>query len=313
MGNKLNLAYIDNYAKSIGGKLGKNDNYDNNMQKLEFLCAKCGKPYLCNFAKFQDRCKIYCNDCSLIEKGINRRHDFEFVKNIYKEHGYVILDSEYTNCEVPIKCMDKEGYIGYIHLENIKSGYGIGRFKCMNPSYLYNLNHFCEINDYDCEVLDWNTDKKRKKQTIKIKCSCGNIYETLVPSLLYQKCFRCTECSKKKSRYALKVSKFLDSLNLTYIEEKAFDDCRNILPLPFDFCVLLNGTFFLIEVDGEYHFEPINGEKALQSQLKRDEIKTNYCQYNKISLIRIPYWEIDGNEFKNKIITEVNRQNQAML
>jgi hypothetical protein len=307
MRRKLTLEYIEEYAESIGGKLGKNKKYINNEQKLQFICAKCGKPYMCNFIKFEERQKIYCNECSLIEKGMRRRIDYEVVRKTYEEYGFALLEKEYENCEHPMKCKDRDGYIGYIHFANVKSGYGIGKFNSTNPSYLFNLNHFCKINDYDCKVLNWYKDKK---QMVTIKCSCGNIYTTLAVSFLHQKCYRCTECSKKKSKYALKVSKFLNKIGITYIEEKMFDDCRNVLPLPFDFCVLLDGVFFLIEVDGEYHYEPINGEEALQSQIERDKIKTNYCNYNKISLIRIPYWEIENDEFKNKIITEVNRQNQ---
>ena len=41
--------------------------------------------------------------------------------------------------------------------------------------------------------------------------------------------------------------------------------------------------------------------------------KINNCKKNNISLLRIPYWEIENNSFKNKIISEVNRQNQVAL
>lgn len=57
-----------------------------------------------------------------------------------------------------------------------------------------------------------------------------------------------------------------------------------------------------------------NYENNMQKlQKERDTIKTNYCKKNNISLLRIPYWEIENNSFKNKIISEVNRQNQVAL
>lgn len=308
MGKKLTLESVKTYAESIGGKLGNNEEYINNEQKLQFICARCNKTYLCSFVKFKDRNKIYCNECSLIEKGINRRINYDDVKSIYKEHGLILLEENYVNCEIPMRCKDKDGYVGYIHLQNVRSGYKFGRFKIENPDYLYNLNHFCKINQYECSVLGWSAGKHYSE--LSILCSCGNIYKTPSPSFLHQKCYRCPECSKKKSKNALIVSKFLENNELVYIEEKSFDDCRNILPLPFDFCVFLDGKFFLIEVDGEYHYEPITGEENLISQKERDTIKTNYCMYNNIDLLRIPYWEIENGEFKDKIISEVNKQNQ---
>jgi hypothetical protein len=311
MGIKLTLDYIREYASSIGGILGQNNNYENNMQKLQFICSNCGEVYTCDFSKFKDRKKIYCNKCSLIKKGIDRRIDINDVREIYKKNGFVLLDEDYTSCEIPMKCMDTDGYIGYIHLQNVKLGYKFGIFKTTNPYYLYNLNLFCKLHTYDCEVLSWCINGKLPGVTVK--CGCGNIYCTSTSSLLHQKCYRCKECSKKKSKNSLLVSKFLDEIDITYTEEKSFDDCKNILPLPFDFCVLINGAFFLIEVDGEYHYQPITGEENLKLQKERDTIKTNYCKKNNISLPRIPYWEIENNSFKNKIISEVNRQNQVAL
>ena len=43
MRRKLTLEYIEEYAESIGGKLGKNKKYINNEQKLQFICAKFRK------------------------------------------------------------------------------------------------------------------------------------------------------------------------------------------------------------------------------------------------------------------------------
>jgi hypothetical protein len=60
---------------------------------------------------------------------------------------------------------------------------------------------------------------------------------------------------------------------------------------------------FLIEYQGKQHYEPINfGSKtknaieSLNSTKRRDQIKRNWCQKNKIPLIEIPYWEFDKIE-----------------
>jgi hypothetical protein len=55
----------------------------------------------------------------------------------------------------------------------------------------------------------------------------------------------------------------------------------------------------LIEFDGRQHYEPIEffgGEEKYISRKKNDQIKTNYCLKNNISLLRIPYWDYDNIE-----------------
>ena len=48
----------------------------------------------------------------------------------------------------------------------------------------------------------------------------------------------------------------------------------------------------LIEADGQYHYQPIYGEKRLKDVKKNDKIKDDYCKNNNIPLIRIPYFKI---------------------
>ena len=73
--------------------------------------------------------------------------------------------------------------------------------------------------------------------------------------------------------------------------------------LKFDFYIpSLN---VCIEYDGEQHFEIAfgKGEEGLKDRKRKDEIKNNYCKFNNINLIRIPYWEFENIE--NIIIQEI--------
>jgi very-short-patch-repair endonuclease len=72
--------------------------------------------------------------------------------------------------------------------------------------------------------------------------------------------------------------------------EYKFNDCRNILPLPFDF--YLKNLNLLIEYDGRQHFEAVDlfgGEEGLKKRKINDNIKNEYCKKNRISLLRISY------------------------
>jgi hypothetical protein len=95
----------------------------------------------------------------------------------------------------------------------------------------------------------------------------------------------CPYC--KCSRMELYASKFLDEHDIKYEQEKRFNDCKDKLPLPFDFFISPN---ICIEMDGIQHEKPIEffgGVKAYEELKRRDQIKTDYCEKNNIILFRI--------------------------
>ena len=84
-----------------------------------------------------------------------------------------------------------------------------------------------------------------------------------------------------------------------YKTEKRFVDCRNKLPLSFDFQIYIDeGLFYiLLEYDGRQHFKEADGFwECLEKVQKKDKIKDEWCKENNIELIRIPYWEHDNIE-----------------
>ena len=78
----------------------------------------------------------------------------------------------------------------------------------------------------------------------------------------------------------------------------------NKLPLLFDFYLIdLN---ICIEYDGEQHFtinEFFGGEKNFNIRVINDNIKTEFCNKNKIKLIRIPYYNF--NDIENILAKEL--------
>ena len=99
----------------------------------------------------------------------------------------------------------------------------------------------------------------------------------------------------KSSKGEIEVKRILDEKSIKYIQQKKFDECKNIRILPFDFYLPENNI--CIEYDGRQHFEPIKmfgGNKAFKIRTENDKIKNQYCYDNGIKLIRIPYWEKDN-------------------
>lgn len=101
----------------------------------------------------------------------------------------------------------------------------------------------------------------------------------------------------KTSKGESKIYSFLSNINIKYITQHKFKECRYIRQLKFDF--YLPEYNICIEYDGIQHYKPVDvfgGEEDHKKVLMYDSIKTKYCQENNIKLIRIKYTEFDKIE-----------------
>ena len=56
------------------------------------------------------------------------------------------------------------------------------------------------------------------------------------------------------------------------------------------------------EYQGEQHYRPIYGRRALQQTQRNDECKRQLCRYHGVWLIRVPFWKKDVRGFlENKL------------
>jgi hypothetical protein len=110
--------------------------------------------------------------------------------------------------------------------------------------------------------------------------------------------YGCPQCSESSGER--QIRQWLSSHNIKYIYQKIFKDCRDIKPLPFDFYLPKYNA--CIEYDGGQHYKPIScfgGEEAFNRTVEHDNIKTNYCKDNNITLLRIPYFKDVEEELNN--------------
>jgi len=104
----------------------------------------------------------------------------------------------------------------------------------------------------------------------------------------------CSECDVSKGEE--RIAKWLEEHNYTFFREYRIKECRNILPLPFDFAIMSNGKLkVLIEFDGPQHFHEMLGiyKNKLIEIKKHDEIKNVYCKFKGIPLLRISYKNVN--------------------
>lgn len=156
-------------------------------------------------------------------------------------------------------------------------------------------------------VALYPTDKRASNGCVRwhCKCDCGN--ETNPdPTMNNLTRHHTLSCGcRKNSKWELFIQSYLESINIDFIPQKVFSDCKNknnTCYLYFDF--YLPYYNMIIEYDGQQHFDPIKiwgGEEKLKRQQENDEIKNQYCKNNNINLVRIPY-----TKNKEEIIQIIN-------
>lgn len=130
------------------------------------------------------------------------------------------------------------------------------------------------------------------------KCKCGNVVN--VPSRNLRE-DRTISCGCVHSRGESKITQLLLDNKIIYKPQYTFDNFRyketNGIPR-FDFGVLntKNELQYLIEYDGIQHFDVLGGwndEDSFEVRKSHDNQKNEFCMFNNIPLIRIPYWHYD--------------------
>ena len=142
---------------------------------------------------------------------------------------------------------------------------------------------------------------KNKQTYCRCICDCGNESIVYIGNLQSGKSMSCG-CMEGQSVGERLIRDILIESHVDFISQKRFDDCRHINTLPFDFYLPYYNT--CIEYDGVQHFKPINyfgGEKEFELRKINDDIKTKYCENNKINLIRLPY-TLSNTEIKEQIL-----------
>ena len=127
------------------------------------------------------------------------------------------------------------------------------------------------------------------------KFHCENCNSDFIDYANYVERRGCPVCDSTSMEQ--QIAQVFTNHNIIYKPQFSFDDCKDRRKLPFDF--YLPDYNILVEYDGQQHYRPVNfggisDEKAFENfktTQRHDSIKTAYCEFNKIPLLRIPYWE----------------------
>ena len=202
-------------------------------------------------------------------------------KGVWGDDRFDYSDCEYLGTSVKVRLYDKlkNKWIEQVPKSHLK-GYEVT--KLTKDEFFERCNM---VHDYKYE---YNMEQYNLGLNSKIGIICKEHGKFNLKAATHIYGSGCTKCDEYKFNKITK--KYLETNNISFHQEHRFIDCN----LPFDFYLPKYRT--IIEFDGRQHFEPIENFGGLESYNKlkiNDKIKSDYCEDNYISLIRIRYDQID--------------------
>lgn len=256
--------------------------YKNSYEKILIKCKIHGI--------FEQTPKNHLDGCGC-SKCSKRKTTDEFIKDAKNIHGlkYDYAKVQYDKADSKIEILCKIHGIFFQnpsnHLRGANCPKCTGHFPLSMKEFIdkSNIKHN-NLYDYSKTILHINGNKSIITGKTIIICKIHGDFKQSVKSHMQGK--GCPVC--KKSKGELKIRKILIDNNILFIEEHKFDNCKNKRPLPFDF--FIPSLNCCIEFDGLQHSKVskfFGGEIRFQHIKQNDFIKTEYCKYNGIKLIRI--------------------------
>lgn len=289
-------------------KLNKQNKYSNLSATSLFcennnphLLLKCDNQNHQIFkVKYKPSVKYKCQECY---KEIKSCDTESFIKKSLSIHGakcdYSKVNYVRNNSKVEIKCIEHDEIF---YQSPMKHLCGIGCLKCVSRKHsrkkVSNKDEFIKKakikhgEKYDYSEVEY----VRSNENVKIFCKGhgGYFYQRPGNHLNGANCSKC-----KKSKGEVKISNILKNLNIEYVEQFSFDDCKYVRKLKYDFVVFVNTRKACIEYNGEQHYNPISafgGEDNLKIIKLKDDIKLDYCRKNNIPLLVIHYKDFKSLE-----------------
>ena len=145
-------------------------------------------------------------------------------------------------------------------------------------------------NEYDYSKVNY----KNSNTKVEIGCPKHGYFFVKPVYHLQQLLGGCPKCKESNGEKAIRT--WLEKNNFKigedYIQEYRFEECKDKLPLPFDF--YLPKKNILIEFQGKQHYSPykvFGGEEGFTKTKKHDKIKKEFCKNNNYKLLEIPFYE----------------------
>lgn len=277
--------------------------------KVKLQCARQHNPYWVSWTHFHNT-GTRCKQC-YYEDNNKKNWTLDDAKEYIKQFGFTMIDeSKYKSSHKRFPACDNYGFIYMISIHYLVMNRTKFQLWKNNPYALHNIKLFCKLYRPDYEFLSDNYYGNKEVHKFKyigdcLEDSCNRVFEIKFGYFVNS---GVGHPMLSKSNLETKCIHILNKYNVKYETQKRFDDCRDKLPLPFDFYFELNNKKYCIETDGRQHYFEVpqwGGLDTLLYTQYHDSIKDKYCHDNNITLIRISYKQINDME---KIIKGILEQ-----
>lgn len=285
---KSNIVHNNKYDYSLV-------NYINNIIDVDIICKEHGI--------FQQRPSNHltgngCKEC-YIENFRNKKYLEKCINKFNNKYDYSLVDYKNNKSNVSIICKEHGIFKQTLksHLKGLGCPYCSG--KRMNTEFFIEKSNIVHNNYYDYS----KTEYTKANELVKIICPKHGEFEQ--KAYIHSQGSGCKIC--KSSKGEREIIKILNNLNIDYIHQKKFEDCKYKSNLVFDF--YLPNFDICIEYNGLQHYEPCDyfgGEDFFIITKIRDKIKKKYCKENNLKLFSISYKKNIESEIK-KIINNVSK------
>lgn len=279
LGPKKNILFIERLNKINNNWYGK------------FQCPYCEKEFTAILSSIVSG---HTKSCGCYQQKIWNKQNLvgqRFNKLIVLEETERRVDGK-----IIWKCQCDCGNITYVNTKDLKNNH-TKSCGCLQKEYQQRFGQYNEANLLNKKfglltVINKTSQRTNAGKILwNCRCECGNL---ILVSTNHLQSGHTQSCGCSNSKGEHKISNILNNLNITFQQQKTFNNCRNSKTnalLKFDF--YLPDYNCCIEYDGEQHFKEKENyyKDTLKERQQRDEIKNQYCQNNNIKLIRIPYWD----------------------
>ncbi len=299
--NKYKTTKFINKAVSVHGNIYNYSmvDYIRSSQKVTIRCPAHGDfKQIPNSHLSGHGCPSCGSELVNISNKNKRSHRKTFVSRSIKVHGnrYGYCNVKYVNSytRVEILC-NKHGSFYPTPTAHIS---GSGCRKCANEGKSHPIatteEYIKLVTSVHGEVyLYENTRYSRWRNSVSIVCRIHGEFTQRADH--HASGSGCKRCRVSKGEDA--IAKVLIKMAYCFVQEKRFDSCRSLRPLPFDFYI--QSENLLIEYNGEQHYESIpyfGGENTLKSIQNRDIIKHEWAKANGYTLLIIKYTDFERIE-----------------
>ena len=286
-GKRLDFDYVKNFIENENYTLISTE-YKNAATKMKMVCDKGHECEIC-FDKFRRGRR--CKTCDNIRKTNQQvKMTLEDVEEQLLKWNLKLLDTNFNgiNKKMNVMCL-KCNHSFNLTFATINKSVHKCQF-CHKIKMLEETKEFLHSIGYELISEEYVTNKHK----LIVRCNHNHIFEASRDSIMHGN--ECPYC-KSVSKGERKISVFLDTHNINYIQQKTFSELKFKRLLRFDFFLPEHNV--AIEFDGIQHFEPVKifgGEEYFEYIKTTDEIKNNFCLKNDIKIIRIAYFDYDDIE-----------------